>query len=67
MSGDTGPAQERRTIDTTVAHSARVHDYWLGGKDNYPATRTSPFSGSGHERVIPGCRSRDACHRCYVA
>jgi hypothetical protein len=37
MSGDTGPAQERRAIDTTVAHSARVHDYWLGGKDNYPA------------------------------
>ena len=20
----------RRTIDTSVAHSARVHDYWLG-------------------------------------
>jgi S-adenosyl methyltransferase len=34
MPGDTGPAQERRAIDTTVAHSARVHDYWLGGKDN---------------------------------
>ena len=32
MSGDTGPADggvptpARRTIDTTVAHSARVHD-----------------------------------------
>ncbi|MET8826325.1 SAM-dependent methyltransferase [Streptomyces sp. NPDC004610] len=24
-------------IDTTVAHSARVWNYWLGGKDNYPA------------------------------
>jgi O-methyltransferase involved in polyketide biosynthesis len=23
-------------IDTTVAHPARVWDYWLGGKDNYP-------------------------------
>ncbi len=21
----------RRVIDTSVAHSARVHDYWLGG------------------------------------
>ncbi len=31
MSGDTRPARERRAIDTTVAHSARVHDYWLGG------------------------------------
>jgi hypothetical protein len=26
-------------IDTTVAHSARVWDYWLGGKDNYPVDR----------------------------
>ncbi len=23
-------------IDTTVSHSARVWNYWLGGKDNYP-------------------------------
>jgi S-adenosyl methyltransferase len=36
MPGETGPAQGRR-IDTTVAHSARVHDYWLGGKDNFAA------------------------------
>jgi O-methyltransferase involved in polyketide biosynthesis len=26
-------------IDTTVAHPARVWDYWLGGKDNYVADR----------------------------
>jgi hypothetical protein len=26
-------------IDTTVSHSARVWDYWLGGKDNYPIDR----------------------------
>jgi len=24
-------------IDTSVAHTARVWNYWLGGKDNYPA------------------------------
>jgi O-methyltransferase involved in polyketide biosynthesis len=24
-------------IDTTVPHSARIWNYWLGGKDNYPA------------------------------
>src|SRR5258706_14815372 len=23
-------------IDTTVSHSARVWNYWLGGKDHYP-------------------------------
>jgi hypothetical protein len=26
-------------VDTTVPHSARVWNYWLGGKDNYPADR----------------------------
>ena len=28
-------------IDTSVAHSARVHDYWLGGKDNFAADRAA--------------------------
>ena len=27
------------SIDTTVAHSARVWNYWLGGKDHYPVDR----------------------------
>ncbi|MDT3445436.1 SAM-dependent methyltransferase [Pseudofrankia sp. BMG5.37] len=26
-------------LDTAVPHSARVWNYWLGGKDNYPADR----------------------------
>ncbi|WP_131741988.1 SAM-dependent methyltransferase [Actinomadura roseirufa] len=26
-------------IDTTVSHSARIWDYWLGGKENYPVDR----------------------------
>ncbi|WP_116248437.1 SAM-dependent methyltransferase [Nocardiopsis sp. FIRDI 009] len=26
-------------LDTSVPHSARVWNYWLGGKDNYPADR----------------------------
>lgn len=26
-------------IDTTVAHTARVWNYWLGGRDHYPADR----------------------------
>jgi O-methyltransferase involved in polyketide biosynthesis len=26
-------------IDTTTAHTARVWNYWLGGKDNYPVDR----------------------------
>ncbi len=30
---------EPPSFDTTTAHSARVYDYWLGGKDNYEADR----------------------------
>src|ERR1700722_10118008 len=26
-------------INTNVAHSARVYNYWLGGKDNFTADR----------------------------
>jgi hypothetical protein len=26
-------------IDTTVSHSARIWNYWLGGKDNYLVDR----------------------------
>ena len=32
---------EAPVIDTSVAHSARVYDYWLGGKDNYAADRAA--------------------------
>lgn len=30
---------EQVEIDTTVAHPARVYDYWIGGKDNYAPDR----------------------------
>jgi hypothetical protein len=26
-------------LDTTTAHSARIYNYWLGGKDNFPVDR----------------------------
>src|SRR5258708_17811136 len=32
---------EPPTFDTSVAHVARVYDYWLGGKDNYAADRAA--------------------------
>jgi hypothetical protein len=35
--GDT----ERGSFDTSVAHIARVYDYWLGGKDNFAADRAA--------------------------
>jgi hypothetical protein len=35
-----GP-RERPAFDTSVAHIARVYDYWLGGTDNYAADRAA--------------------------
>jgi hypothetical protein len=32
-------ADARYEFDTSVAHPARVYDYWLGGKDNFEADR----------------------------
>ena len=31
----------RPGFDTTVAHQARMYDYWLGGKDNFAADRAA--------------------------
>jgi hypothetical protein len=31
--------REQVTFDTSVAHVARVYNYWLGGKDNFAADR----------------------------
>jgi S-adenosyl methyltransferase len=33
------PGEEHPDIDTSVAHSARIYDYILGGKDNFEADR----------------------------
>jgi SAM-dependent methyltransferase len=33
------PEEHLSKLDTSVAHSARVYDYWLGGKDNFAADR----------------------------
>jgi hypothetical protein len=38
-------------IDTTVPHSARIWNYWLGGKDNYPVDRAA---GDQYREVFPG-------------
>ena len=51
-------------IDTTVAHPARVYDYWLGGKDNFAADREAA------ERVLavaPGLRFRVRANRAFLA
>lgn len=38
-------------IDTTVPHSARIWNYWLGGKDNYPVDQQA---GDEYVEIFPG-------------
>ncbi len=59
MTDEAGPG-----FDTSVAHPARVYDYWLGGTDNYPADREAA------ERVLavtPGLRFRVRANRAFLA
>ena len=39
MTQDQAGQGQARRIDTSVAHPARIYDYWLGGKDNFQADR----------------------------
>jgi O-methyltransferase involved in polyketide biosynthesis len=46
------PADDARTaVDTTVPHSARIWNYWLGGKDNYPVDQEA---GDAYAQMFPG-------------
>lgn len=44
---------DETNIDTSVPHSARIWNYWLGGKDNFAADRAS---GDELERLFPKVR-----------
>ncbi|HEY8481406.1 MAG TPA: SAM-dependent methyltransferase [Spirillospora sp.] len=43
--------EPRPEIDTSVPQSARIWDYWLGGKENFPVDREA---GDAVLRVLPG-------------
>jgi O-methyltransferase involved in polyketide biosynthesis len=45
-----GPAANQE-IDTSVPHSARIWNYWLGGKDNHPVDEEA---GDAYSAVFPG-------------
>ncbi|HEX5121043.1 MAG TPA: SAM-dependent methyltransferase [Pseudonocardiaceae bacterium] len=50
-SGTGDAARPSPEIDTTQAHSARIWNYWLGGKDHYPVDRVV---GDQIHRLHPG-------------
>ena len=60
----TGSPQDRPTFDTSVAHNARVYDYWLGGKDNYAADRTA---GDAAHEAYPYIAGGDRANRAILA
>src|SRR5579864_5655885 len=51
-------------FDTSVAHVARVYDYWLGGKDNFAADRAA---GDAALRAYPGLASSVRANRAFLA
>ncbi len=51
-------------FDTSVAHPARVYDYWLGGKDNFAADREA---GESVLAAAPGLRERVRANRAFLA
>ena len=66
MTGSPSPethSEEAPAFDTSVAHSARVYDYWLGGKDNFAADRAAA------EQVIevrPAIRAEVRANRAFL-
>jgi S-adenosyl methyltransferase len=60
---DAQPFGDAPAFDTSVAHSARVYDYWLGGKDNFAADRAAA------EQVIevrPAIRTDVRANRAFL-
>ncbi|WP_067710998.1 SAM-dependent methyltransferase [Nocardia yamanashiensis] len=50
-------------IDTTVPHEARVYDYWLGGKENYPADRAL---GDAIAQHVPTIKTMARANRAFL-
>jgi S-adenosyl methyltransferase len=57
---DAGPP----AFDTSVAHIARVYDYWLGGKDNYAADRAA---GDQVMQAYPNIAHSVQANRAFLA
>ena len=58
LADEGGPPPE---IDTSVAHIARVYDYWLGGKDNFAPDRAAAEAAMREDpNVVEGVRGNRA-------
>ena len=50
-------------IDTTVPHSARIWNYWMGGKDNYEVDRVA---GDAYRETAPNIETMARASRDYL-
>jgi hypothetical protein len=58
------PDQEALSkIDTTVPHSARIWNYWMGGKDNYEVDR---IAGDAYREIAPNIETMAKASRVYL-
>jgi hypothetical protein len=49
---------DRPAFDVSVAHQARIYNYWLGGKDNYAADRKAADEAiAAYPGVVTGARA----------
>lgn len=63
---DGSPTPDREAlsrIDTTVPHSARIWNYWLGGKDNYEVDRVA---GDAYREIAPNIETMARASRAYL-
>src|ERR1700742_5324265 len=62
------PGEQLPDIDTSVAHSARIYDYILGGKDNYEADRRAAEAAiKANPSMATGMRENRAVMRRMTA
>jgi hypothetical protein len=47
-------------LDISVAHPARVYDYWLGGKDNFADREAAEQAIEANPMILPGVRTNRA-------
>ena len=59
-----GPAVAAPALDTSVAHPARIWDYFLGGKDNFAADRAA---AQGVLEVMPTMAMVARAGRAFLA
>jgi hypothetical protein len=62
--GEEPDGTDGSAIDTTVPHSARIWNYWLGGKDNYEIDRVA---GDEFVKVFPGIVDIARAGRAFLA